>query len=117
MQDPSEQRSIRRFNMQLPVSVQSQEGGVAIEGTTRDVSARGIFIVLDSELAENSPLEFTLTLPPEITMTRSVSVRCKGKVLRVTRQATGSVGVVAMIDNYSFVPEEAAKAAGGEGNL
>ena len=117
MQDPSEQRSIRRFNMQLPVTVQSREGGETIEGTTRDVSARGVFILLDSELAENSPLEFTLTLPPEITMTRSVRVHCTGKVLRVSRQATGAVGVVAMIDNYRFVPEESAKAAGGEGVL
>ena len=102
--------------MQLPVTVQSQNGE-SIEGTTRDVSARGVFILMDCDLAENSPLEFTLTLPPEITMTRSVRVHCVGKVLRVTRQAGGSVGVVAMIDNYRFVPEANAKAAGEDSVL
>ncbi len=104
MEDASEQRTIRRFNMQLPVTVQT--AGEAIEGTTRDVSARGVFIVLDSELAADSPLEFTLTLPPEITMTRSVRVHCTGKVLRVVREVAGPVGVVAMIDNYTFVAED-----------
>lgn len=113
-EDMSDQRSIRRFNLQLPVTVQSKDGE-AIEGTTRDVSARGVFILLNSDLAEDSPLEFTLTLPPEITMTRSVRVHCIGRVLRVAREGTSAVGVVAMIDNYRFVPE--AKAAGEDGAL
>lgn len=106
MEEASEQRSIQRFNMQLPVTVQSKEGE-AIEAKTRDVSARGVFIQMNAELAPDSPLEFTLTLPPEITMTRSVRVRCVGRVLRVARDANGQMGVVAMIDNYSFVPEDA----------
>lgn len=113
MEDLSEQRSIRRFDLKLPVTVQTKDSE-PIEGTTRDVSARGVFILLDSELAEDSPLEFTLTLPPEITMTRSVRVHCTGKVLRVVREAGGPVGVVAMIDNYRFVPEAKAAGEGGE---
>lgn len=111
MEDASEQRTIRRFNMQIPVIVQAKDGE-AIEGTTRDVSARGVFILMNAEMEEDSPLEFTLTLPAEITMTRSVRVHCTGRVLRVARQDDGPVGVVAMIDNYRFVPEaDAAKAS------
>jgi hypothetical protein len=97
--------------MKLPVTVQSA-AGEAIETTTRDVSARGVFIQMDADLAPDSPLEFTLTLPPEITMTRSVRVRCSGRVLRVVREVGAPVGVVAMIDNYQFVPEANAEGAG-----
>jgi len=105
MSDVSDQRSIRRFNMKLPVTVQSE--GEAYEATTRDVSARGVFIQMDADLAPDSPLEFTLTLPPEITMTRSVRVHCTGRVLRVVRESGGPIGVVAMIDTYKFAPENA----------
>lgn len=110
MQDASEQRTIRRFNIQIPVTIKAEDGA-AIEGTTRDVSARGVFILMNADLQEDSPLEFTLTLPAEITMTRSVRVHCSGRVLRVAREEEGPVGVVAMIDNYRFIPEAAAAAA------
>jgi hypothetical protein len=45
-------------------------------------------------------------------MTRSVRVRCSGRVLRVVREVGAPVGVVAMIDNYQFVPEANAEGAG-----
>ena len=107
----SEQRTIQRFDMKLPVTVRSADGE-AIEATTRDVSARGVFIQMDADMAPDSPLEFTLTLPPEITMTCSVRVHCTGRVLRTVRQQDGPVGVVAIIDNYKFVPESKAAEAG-----
>ena len=34
-------------------------------------------------IAAGSSIEFTLILPPEITLTESIRVRCKGKVVRV----------------------------------
>lgn len=110
MVDASEQRTIRRFNIEIPVTVQVNDGET-IEGMTRDVSARGVFIRMDADLKEDSPLEFTLTLPAEITMTRSVQVQCTGRVLRVARQDDGPLGVVAMIDNYRFIPEGGATEA------
>ena len=109
--EASEQRTIQRFDMKLPVTVKSAEGE-AIETTTRDVSARGVFIQMEADMAPDSPLEFTLTLPPEITMTRSVKVHCSGRVLRVVRPADGPMGVVAIIDNYKFVPDAMAEGAG-----
>jgi hypothetical protein len=103
-EEMSDQRGIRRFSMKLPVTVQPK-GGDAIEAVTKDVSARGVFIFLDSELSEDSPLEFTLTLPPEITMTRSVRVHCSGKVVRIAREGEGPIGIAAQIDSYKFVPD------------
>ena len=109
--EASDQRTIQRFDMKLPVTVKSADGE-AIEATTRDVSARGVFIQIDADLAPDSPLEFTLTLPPEITMTCSVRVHCTGRVLRTVRPKDGPVGIVAIIDNYKFVPEARASEAG-----
>jgi hypothetical protein len=49
-------------------------------------------------------IEFTLTLPPEITLTESIRVRCKGKVVRVD-DGDGKVAVAAVIDEYEFLAE------------
>jgi hypothetical protein len=47
-----------------------------------------------------------LTLPPEITLTESIRVRCKGKVVRVDNTlADAKVPVAAVIDEYEFLAE------------
>ncbi len=97
---------MRRFSMQLPVQVKAPEDGQEVLAITKDVSARGVFIYLDSDVSENSPIEFTLTLPPEITMTQSIRVHCKGRVVRVERERPGKVGIAAMIDHYQFLETE-----------
>jgi len=107
-QSARDQRSMRRFSMQLPVQVKAPQDGQEVLAVTKDVSARGVFIYVDSDLAENTPIEFTLTLPPEITMTQSIRVRCKGKVVRIDREQTGRVGIAAMIDHYQFLENDQA---------
>src|ERR1700693_5393784 len=78
MPTTQEQRGTRRFALRLPVSVHFDETANAQAiATTKDVSARGVFFYFDTPIAEGSPLEFTLTLPPEITLTDSIQVRCK----------------------------------------
>lgn len=69
---------------------------------TRDVSARGVYFLLDSRLAQGDSFEFTLTLPPEVTMTESIEVRCRARVLRVQNE-DGKVGVAAVIERYDFI--------------
>ena len=92
--------------MQLPVQVKGQAQAREVIAVTKDVSARGVYIYLDSEVAQDTPIEFTLTLPPEITMTQSIRVHCKGKVVRVDRDLPGRVGIAAMIDHYQFLDSE-----------
>ena len=102
-----EKRATRRFALRLPVSV-SYEGESSQEkaAQTRDVSARGICFYVDSAISAGSAIEFTLTLPPEITLTESIRVRCKGKVVRVDNGASdGKVAVAAVIDEYEFLSE------------
>jgi hypothetical protein len=105
--NPSDLRNTRRFSLKLPLSVKFAEGQVqTVTAQTKDVSARGVFFYLNSDVAEGSPIEFTLTLPPEITLTESIRVHCTGKVVRVDQAGPGTqVGIAAAIDQYDFVSE------------
>jgi len=102
-----DKRATRRFALRLPVSVTYNENGAQEKAAqTRDVSARGICFYVDSAIAAGSAIEFTLTLPPEITLTESIRVRCKGKVVRVDDGGPdGKVAVAAVIDEYEFLSE------------
>jgi PilZ domain len=105
-QPQQEKRATRRFSLKLPVSIRFTNGGIhEFSAETRDVSARGVFFFLDKKLSEGSNIEFTLTLPPEITLTDSIRVRCKGRVVRVEDGADERIGVGAVIDQYDFVAE------------
>ncbi len=100
-----DKRSTRRFPLRLPVAVTGMKPpGQSAE--TRDVSARGICFFVDSAMDVGSGIDFTLTLPPEITLTESIRVRCLGKVLRVENSTPdGKLAVAAVIEEYEFLPE------------
>jgi hypothetical protein len=102
-----EKRATRRFALRLPVAVTYADNGTQEKSAqTRDVSARGISFYVDSPIAKGSPIEFTLTLPAEITLTESIRVRCKGTVVRLDDGAgNGKVAVAAVIDEYEFLSE------------
>ncbi len=104
-------RATRRFNLKLPVTVKYPQGDASEkQAVTRDVSARGICFHMDSSIEEGSQIEFTLTLPPEITLTESIRVHCKGKVVRVDQGgADGMVGIAAVIEQYEFLADQAQK--------
>ncbi len=102
-----EKRATRRFPLRLPVSVIGPENEPKTKAAqTRDVSARGICFYLDSTIAIGTGIEFTFTLPPEITLTESIRVRCKGKVVRVDDGNPDlKMAVAAVIDEYEFLSE------------
>jgi hypothetical protein len=99
----SEKRSNRRFSLDLPVVVKFLDNGTyEVTGRTRDVSSRGVFFYVNSEIAEGASIEFVMTLPAEITLTDPIRVHCSGKVVRVDRTADEQ-GVAVAIDKYDFV--------------
>ena len=109
VESQDEKRAARRFSLRIPVTVDHGDNGS--KGTVevaqiRDVSARGICFYLDSTVAQGSPIGFTLTLPPEITLTESIRVQCKGRVVRVEDGTPdGKMVVAAVIEEYEFLPE------------
>jgi hypothetical protein len=60
---------------------------------------------LDTNITAGAPIEFVMTLPPEITLADPIRVRCKGKILRVDKASEGQ-GVAVTIEKYDFVGEE-----------
>ncbi len=105
VQPQPEKRSIRRFSLDLPISVKFlDQGKQQLNAHTRDVSARGVFMYMDTEITAGSAIEFVMTLPSEITLADPIRVRCAGKVLRVDKSQQAQ-GVAVAIDKYDFVSE------------
>jgi hypothetical protein len=99
-----EKRGARRFPLRVPVTVDHENAKQSVQ--LRDVSARGISFYLESVVTQGSPIGFTLTLPPEITLTESIRVQCKGRVVRVDdARDDGKLAVAAVIEEYEFLPE------------
>jgi hypothetical protein len=107
MAEAQEKRAARRFALQIPVSVaRGQSLEYSESAQIRDVSARGVSFFLNSPIENGSPIGFTMTLPPEITLTESIRVQCKGKVVRVDRGDNGGpMAVAAIIEEYEFLGE------------
>jgi PilZ domain len=102
-----EKRAARRFPLRVPVTVDhAGDTGNHEIAQLRDVSARGICFFLDNAVEQGSPIGFTLTLPPEITLTESIRVQCKGHVVRVEEaNGAGKLAVAAVIEEYEFLPQ------------
>lgn len=101
-----EKRAARRFALRVPLTISRDNNAKDESAQIRDVSARGICFFLDSAIAQGSSIGFTLTLPPEITLTESIRVHCKGRVVRVGDAAPdGKVVVAAVIEEYEFLPQ------------
>jgi hypothetical protein len=102
-----EKRQIRRFSLQLPVTVTPLTGEKFLaHAETRDVSSHGICFYCDAPLERNAPIEFTVTLPADVTMTEPLCVRCRGTVVRVEGSEGGKYAIAAAIDSYEFVADD-----------
>ena len=104
----SESRTGKRFPLQLPIRIR-QKGDAVDSGTTADVSAAGVYIQANTDLAVGSPIEFDITLPAKVLGTPTdVEVHCSGRVVRregSSKTAKGKKrnGVACVIDEYKFI--------------
>jgi hypothetical protein len=106
MTTSANQRNTRRFSLNLPVTVRTSETADPTLSATKDVSAQGVFFYIDADVTEGSPIEFTLTLPPEITLTECIKVHCTGRVVRVdSKDKNSKVGIAAAIEHYDIISE------------
>ena len=72
-QENLERRGTRRFTLRLPVALHLPNEEA--QALTKDVSARGVFFMSTTKPEEGAPLEFSLTLSPEITLTDHIVIR------------------------------------------
>ena len=101
-----EARTGKRFPLHLPIKLHSDAASGDAKGTTGNLSAAGVYIRADASLDIGSPVEFEITLPPDVTGGQeNVVIQCKGRVVRA--DATGASdegrGVACVIDSYEFV--------------
>jgi c-di-GMP-binding flagellar brake protein YcgR len=108
----TERRTARRYELSLPVVIRSpQEKELAprFNGQTRDISTRGVYFLIDDTMEPGAELDFTLTLPAEITRGTEVFIRAHGKVVRVDQQREDHrtrLGVAAVIEKYDIIRAE-----------
>jgi hypothetical protein len=108
-----DKRVLPRFPLEMPVWLRLPGSDATVHAKTRDVSASGVFFYVNCEIREDAEIEFTMTLPPELTRTAAIQVSCKGKVVRVQNDAvTGKVGIAAAIHSYDFLAQAASSSLG-----
>jgi len=99
-----EARTGKRFPLELPIKIHKGSGDAS--GVTGDLSAAGVYIKADAAMEIGSPVEFEITLPPEMTGGQeNVTIQCKGRVVRADESGKSGEGrgVACVIDSYEFV--------------
>ena len=102
----SEARTGKRFPLHLPIKLHNEGESGEAKGTTGNLSAAGVYIRADASLEIGSPVEFEITLPPDVTGGQeNVVIQCKGRVVRSdpSGNSPDGKGVACVIDSYEFV--------------
>jgi hypothetical protein len=106
----AEARTGKRFPLHLPIKIHKEDAaGEISSGMTGDLSAAGVYIRADASLEVGSPVEFEITLPPEVTGGKeNVVIQCRGRVVRTdepdaSTEPGDNRGVACVIDSYEFV--------------
>lgn len=116
MQVGVERRAAQRFGISLPVSIRRLDCQSEEHACTQDLSARGVYLYTDCPLEPGAEVEITLLMPGEITLSESMRVRCRGKVLRLDKdgytspdscgtQAPAKVGVAVHFERYEYLTD------------
>jgi hypothetical protein len=110
-----ERRVGQRFPYLLPISLRQTAGSIEGVGFTQDLSSRGVFFFTDAPLNEGAEIELTLRMPSEITLGESMPVRCRGRILRLTRPPAAQnvssagvetkIGVAVRLECYEYLTE------------
>src|SRR5947209_18305118 len=102
----AEARTGKRFPLELPIKIHKSDSPGEAKGVTGNLSAAGVYIRADASMEIGSPVEFEITLPPEMTGGQeNVTIQCKGRVVRADETGEGGEGrgVACVIDTYEFV--------------
>ncbi len=98
-----ERRAAQRFEFNLPVFIRAD--GREYRGCTQDLSGRGVFLLLDSPLPQDCHVELLVSMPAEVTLTETMRVSCRGRVLRVQPSGDGGKFAIAIcLESYTYLP-------------
>jgi len=102
----NDRRSTQRYSINAPLTIFIVDR--EIPAYTRDLSNRGVYFYLalsDCKLID-SDFEFIVELPPEITLSTSCRIRCRGRANRKEETSINLAGVAAQILDYSIRRED-----------
>jgi hypothetical protein len=96
--------------MNLPIEFQLGDSSKKQKGTTRDLSASGVYITAAAPFRVGSRVKFLIAVPGDLVGARkNVAIECVGRVVRVDkgkaarRTPEPADGVACVIDTYKFV--------------
>jgi hypothetical protein len=104
----TEQRSVRRYGLALPVIIRmlSDKKSALRTGKTRDLSTNGVYFTVNQKLSPGAEIHITLTMPSEVSRGSDVSIRARGRVVRVDKKPAVSsfrIGVAAVIERFEII--------------
>lgn len=106
MVSAEDRRRTQRFPLDLPLEVKLREpaGETQKAAVLQDISANGVFFMVDRQLQPESKLEFYVRLQIE-GAPEAVLLHCVGSVVRVVPNPTepAKVGIGARIERYRFL--------------
>jgi hypothetical protein len=101
-----DRRRTQRFPLDLPLEVKwrEQAGEAHKPAILQDISANGVFFMVDRQLQPDSKLEFYVRLQIE-GAPEAVLLHCVGSVVRTVPNPAepGKIGVGARIERYRFL--------------
>jgi c-di-GMP-binding flagellar brake protein YcgR len=107
----NDRRTAHRYDLALPVMVRvsPEHESASRMGKTRDISTRGVYMVLEKDINAGAELHLTVILAMEVSRGSEGVVRAIGKVVRVEKlsgNGSRSVGLAAVIVRYEIVRNE-----------
>jgi hypothetical protein len=97
-----ERRRTKRYRFKFPLKV-TWSRTRELQTETADLSSRGVYFYLTERLPVGTPLQFVLTLYPDLSESELVRLKCRGYVRRIHAISEGRIGIAATIDHYDFV--------------
>jgi hypothetical protein len=109
---PDERRGHERLPLRAVLTVFA--GTQEISAYTRDLGERGVYFCMDSSdrALIGRHLEFVIDMPPEITLSSSCRIRCRGYVVRTENTLCDETGIAAEILDYTIQREAANRNSG-----
>ncbi|MBV9087869.1 MAG: PilZ domain-containing protein [Acidobacteriaceae bacterium] len=109
----SDLRTSKRFALELPIDIHDQQSAARHTAISTNLSAAGVYIYSETELAVGSPITFDIKLPGQVIGADSdVEIECTGRVVRAEPEASatrgGRRGVACVIDQYRFIRKQEA---------
>jgi hypothetical protein len=101
----NDQRRFKRYALSLPLILRTSGSGLAEETCeTRNLSSGGVLFATQRNIAPGDLIEYDIALPGKKPDDDTVTLHCRGKVLR-SRQLEDSRAreVAATLERYEFV--------------